>query len=30
MQKINAGLDLQLNVASNFLCHSKCTSKNLW
>ena len=25
-----AGLDLQLNVASNFLCHSKCTSKNLW
>ena len=25
-----AGLDLQLNVASNFLCHDKCTSKNLW
>ena len=25
-----AGLDLQLNVASNFLCHNKCTSKNLW
>ena len=25
-----AGPDLQLNVASNFLCHDKCTSKNLW